>query len=170
VLTFDGKDVTDMHRLPRLVAETPIDKQVEIVLWRQGKQVKVTAKVGELDESKEVAAVTGTAPAQELPRTGKLDAFGMALASLTPELRDQFQLSDQAHGVLITDIDDGGQAAAKGLQAGDVIAEVDQHEVKTPEDVETKIKAAKNAGYKVVTLLVYHQDDVQWVALRLDQG
>ena len=44
ILTFDGKDVVDMRRLPRIVAETGIDKDVDVQLWRGGKMT--TSKCG----------------------------------------------------------------------------------------------------------------------------
>jgi len=52
VLTFDGKDVTDMKRLPRIVAETPIEKTVKVAVWRKRQQQVLDVKVGELDETR----------------------------------------------------------------------------------------------------------------------
>ncbi len=50
VLEFDGKEVTDMRHLPRVVAETPIDTTVKVKLWRKRKEMTVDVKVGELKE------------------------------------------------------------------------------------------------------------------------
>ncbi len=58
VLTFDGKDVTDMKRLPRIVAETPIDKSVKVSVWRKRQQQVLDVKVGELDETEKQADAT----------------------------------------------------------------------------------------------------------------
>src|SRR5207302_7147951 len=44
VLTFDGKEVTDMRRLPRVVAETPIDKTVKVTVWRKRKEQAADVK------------------------------------------------------------------------------------------------------------------------------
>ncbi|MFX8903221.1 PDZ domain-containing protein, partial [Acinetobacter baumannii] len=37
ILSFDGKPVTNMNALPRIVAETPIGKKAAVEVWRGGK-------------------------------------------------------------------------------------------------------------------------------------
>ena len=39
ILKFDGKDVTSMRGLPRLVAQTPIGKDVDVELLRKGQKL-----------------------------------------------------------------------------------------------------------------------------------
>jgi serine protease Do len=72
--------------------------------------------------------------------------------------------------VVITGVRGGSSASQKGLSPGDVIVEVDQEEVKTPQDVARKVEEASNEGYRVVTLLVYSQGDFRWVAVKIGQG
>ena len=55
IQTFDGKPVEDMRHLPRIVAETDIDKEVAVQLWRDGKSLTIKAKVGELPEEEQTA-------------------------------------------------------------------------------------------------------------------
>jgi len=38
ILKFDGQDVKDMHALPRIVAEKPIDRSVKVKVWRKRKE------------------------------------------------------------------------------------------------------------------------------------
>jgi len=172
ILTFDGKEVNEMRTLPRMVAETPINAKVEVVVSRQGKQMTFTVVLGELTEEAEQASVQTnqvpeTAPP---PKEGKIAALGLALSELTTSLRQKYSLEDDAKGVVVTDVDAQGSAAEKGLHAGDVIVEVDQQAVSTPGDVDKRVKEAKDRGYRVVTLLVYRDGDYQWVALRIDRG
>ena len=94
----------------------------------------------------------------------------MSLSEVTPDLREKFQLDQEASGVLITGVTDGSAAAEKGLRPGDVVVEVDQKEVGTPKEVEAQIAAARKGNQRVVTFLIYRQGDFQWVALRVDQG
>jgi serine protease Do len=168
ILKFDGHPIGEMRRLPRIVADTPIDKTVDVSLWRNGKEQQVKVKIGELDETA-VAAVTEQ-PEKETPAPAKVEALGMSLAEVTPDLRDKFQLDQEASGVLITGVADGSAAAEKGLRPGDVVVEVDQKEVGTPKEVEAQIAAARKGNQRVVTFLIYRQGDFQWVALRVDQG
>ena len=162
ILEFDGREVAEMRKLPRMVAETRIGKGVKVVVWRKGKEEHLTVDLGELEEEQIAAATTG--PVEEV------EALGLELAQLTPELRQRFELKEDMEGVVITDVWADGTAAAKGLKPGDVIVEVDQEEVSNPAEVSEKIERAKDEGFRVVTLLVFRQGDFQWVAVRLDNS
>jgi len=167
VIEFDGRPVPDMRRLPRMVAETPIGKAVDVTIWRKGERKEVKVQLGELKDE-QVAARSEEAPSE--PATGEVAALGLGLAALTPEMRAQFELGEDADGVVITEVAPEGSAAEKGLRSGDVIVEVDQEPVHSPAEVEDKVVEAKKQGYRVVTLLVYRQGDFQWVAVKIDQG
>ena len=67
-LSFDGREVNDMRRLPRLVAETPVGKTVPVTLWRKRAENTVQVKVGKLDESDQQQASAQEAPKKATPR------------------------------------------------------------------------------------------------------
>jgi serine protease Do len=171
VLKFDGRDVTEMRGLPRIVAETPVAKSVDVVVWRKGKEVNLSAKVGEYPENEDQASVE---PASQQPapddQGSKVESLGIDLATLDQKGRDKYGLSGDAEGVLVTDVDQNGPAAEKDLRAGDVIVEVDQKAVKSPGDVRDRVKAAQDNGYRVVTLLVNRKGDFQWVAVKIGKS
>jgi serine protease Do len=167
ILKFDGKEVDAMRTLPRMVAETPIKKQVDVVVIRQGKEMTVQVVLGELTEAAEQASLP-PGPEQPPPaKEGKIAALGMTLSELSDSLRQKFSLTPDAKGVVVTKVEENSAAAEKGLHEGDVIVEVDQQAVATPGDVETRVKEAKDRGYRVVTLLLFRDGDYQWVALRI---
>ena len=167
VLMFDGKPINDMKELPRFVAETPIDKSVKVMVWRKRNEVDLDVKVGELKEEPQVASVS---PKQEKPQApvSSVKALGLSLANLTPELRQRFGLGDDINGVVITDIDNGGPSADKGMKAGDIVVEVAQDDVKTTDQILNKLDEAKKAGRKSVLLLVDRQGDLRFVAVKID--
>ncbi len=167
VLTFDGKEVSDMRRLPRIVAETPIDKKVVATIWRKGKEIKLEVIVGELDETDTAALQPDTGKGKEGART-TVDALGLALAKLNPDLRDKFDIDASIEGVVVTEVVPDSPAAQKGMRAGDVIVEVAQEQVRDPKDVAEKVKKAKAAGRKSVLMLVDRQGDLRFVAIKLD--
>lgn len=167
VLRFNGDEVEDMRKLPRMVAETKIGQDVDVVVWRKGKEVTVKVNLGELTEEQVATASEGPKSTAE---KGKIPDLGLALGSLTPELRERYSLGEKTDGVVITDVDAAGSAAEKGLKPGDVIVEVDQEEVKTPNEVSERVEKAKTEGYRVVTLLVFREGDFQWVAVRIDKS
>jgi serine protease Do len=168
ILDFDGKPVHDMRQLPRIVAETPIGKTVEVLVWRDRKEVRLNLEVGELDEQQEAAA---TAPDQPtMPEQGEVPLIGVSVATLTPEIRQAFDIGEEITGVVITEVAADSAAAEKGLQPGDIIIDVDQKPVASPDDVEARVQEARDNGQRVVTLLIERRGDARWVALRIDQG
>jgi serine protease Do len=168
ILRFDGREVTEMRKLPRMVAETRIGKGVDVVVWRKGEEVTLQVDLGELDEEQLAAATVGEIPTEKEPDL--VESLGLTLAQLSPELRTQYELGDDTEGVLITDVEVDGTAAEKGLRPGDIIVEVDQEKVMSPGDVTDRVEQAKDEGFRVVTLLVLRQGDFQWVAVRLDHS
>jgi serine protease Do len=167
ILKFNDRTVPDMRKLPRMVAETPIGREVEVVVWRKGAEKVVKVVLGELDDTQLAAVTTGSEDDED---SGEVPDLGLALGVLTPEMRERFGLGDSAKGVVITEVDAEGSGAEKGLKPGDVIVEVDQEEVSNPAQVNERVKKAKDEGYRVVTLLVFRQGDYQWVAVRIDKS
>jgi serine protease Do len=171
ILNFDGRDVSDMRRLPRLVAETPVDKSVTVTLWRKHTETTLRVKVGRLEESDQQQASADVVPKKSAQSPGNLvKTLGMTLSGITPDLKEKYSLGDDAKGVVVVDVAKTGAASDKGFHAGDVIIEAAQEEVKTPEDLTSRIEAAKKSGRKSILLLVQHQGDLRFVALRIDQG
>jgi serine protease Do len=171
VLKFDGRDVTEMRRLPRLVADTEVGKKVPIVVWREGKEVRLEVAVGQLEEDTKVAARTGTGKGEN--RTGDglaLDDLGLTVAEAGPRVKERFKIEKNVKGVVVTGVNESGPAAEKGIRPGDVIVEVGQQEVTKPADVAAKIQEAKKAGKKSVLLLVEGQGGMRFVAVRLGKG
>ena len=168
ILKFDGKEVDAMRTLPRMVAETPINKKVDVVVIRQGKETTIQVVLGELTEAAEQASLPpGTGQSAPPAKEGKVAVLGLSLSELSDSLRQKFSLTPDAKGVVVTKVEERSAAAEKGLHEGDVIVEVDQQAVATPGDVEERVKEAKDRGYRVVTLLLFRDGDYQWVALRI---
>ena len=168
VLRFDGKDVTRMRSLPRIVAETPIGKEVDVDVWRRGAELTVRVKVGELPEEAELAQL-GVGPAEgAVPpnNTASIDALGLTVASLDDETRAQFELGAEVGGVVIVDVANGGAASQQDLRPGDVIVEVDQTEVHSPPEVMAKVRDAETNGRRSVLFLIDRRGDPVFVAVR----
>ena len=56
ILSFDGKTVNEMRDLPRVVAESPVGKEVDVVVLRDGKEQTVKVTLGRLEDSDQAAA------------------------------------------------------------------------------------------------------------------
>ncbi len=172
ILEFDGREVADMKALPRLVADTQFGKSVEVSLWRKGAKSSVTVELGELDEKAEASLQT-TQPdgeAEQPADTGdKIEQLGVEVGKIDDAARGKFELPDGTEGVVVLGVDENGPAAEKDLRPGDVIAEVDQKAVSTPQEVRERVKSAQDNGYRLVTLLVNRQGDFQWIAVKIAQ-
>ncbi len=170
VLTFDGKEVADMRHLPRYVAETPIDKQVKVTVWRKRKELTLDVKVGELKDEEQQASLAPDKQSPSAAPANSVKVLGLSLANLTPDLRERYALAEDASGVVVTEVEANGQAAEKGVRAGDVIVEVAQEEVKNAGQVTDLVAGARKSGRKSVLLLVDRQGDLRFVALKIDQS
>lgn len=164
ILKFDGKDVPESDRLPRIVADTPIGKAVDATVWRNRKEITVKVTVGELKEDEVAAATDPSVPAV----TGEVKSLGLTLSGLNAQSREKYGLDESATGVLVTDAAQDSAAFEKGVRPGDLITEVGQESVKTPNDVSEKIKAARDAKKKSVLLTLSSRGETRFVAVRVD--
>jgi len=135
IVRLGGRPVQRMRELPRAVAAMPPGTKVELEVIRDGKHETKTVKIGELAEEKAGA----TTPTQGDDK-GSM-AFGFDISEVPAELRQQLGLGRE-EGALITRVYPGGPAEESGLQAGDVIVEVDRSPVAGGRDAEQKLREA----------------------------
>jgi serine protease Do len=168
ILKFDGNAIDQMRQLPKLVADAEVGKKSALTLWRKGKELTVTVDLGQLEKAEETGMIAGKKEDKKtaVPST-VVESVGLGLAPLTDRLRDTYKIPPATNGVLVTEVRKDGIAADKGLEEGDVIVEVDQQEVATPEQVAGKIAAAEKAKRTTVLLFVARKDDMRFVALKL---
>jgi len=167
ILSYDGKPIERSRQLPRLVADTPPDKQVKVTIWRDGKEREAELKVAVLNPDR--AAPAPPAPEKPKPIVA-VDAFGLKLAKLTPDLKKQFSLPDAAKGVVVTEVPPNSAAAAQGLRPGDLVIAVVHTQVTTPDEVAQLAAAAKKGGQKKLLVEVERDGSTRFVALPAEPG
>lgn len=170
IVEFDGKKVSAMRNLPRIVAETGIEKTVELKYWRDGKERTSKIKVGELEKAEESGLLSDTPPEEQkpAPSTGtELGSVGATVGSLSENTRTLYNVPANVDGVVVTKLDTKGEAAAKGITVGDVIVEIQQEKTGTPKAAADAIEKAAKDGKTSVLLLVNRGGDVRFVALKL---
>ena len=165
VVKFDGKDVKDPKDLSRVVADTAVGKEVDVVIIRKGQEETKKVALGRLQDADKVqAAVKTDEPAPEKPVTQK--ALGLDLAALSKDLRARYKIKDTVKGVVVTNVDASSDAAEKRLSPGDVIVEVAQEAVSSGADIQNRVDQLKKDGKKSVLLLVSNGDgELRFVAL-----
>src|SRR5712672_3367679 len=101
VIKFDDKDIKEPKDLSRVVADTAVGKEVDVVIIRKGQEETHKVTLGRLDDTDkvQVAAKTKDEPAEK-PVTQK--ALGLDLATLSKDLRSKYKIKDTVRGVIIT--------------------------------------------------------------------
>jgi serine protease Do len=165
VVKFDGKDVKEPKDLSRVVADTAVGKEVDVVVIRKGQEETKKVTLGRLEDGeKAVQASNKTPEPVEKPVTQK--ALGLDLATLSKDLRSRYKIKDTVKGVVITNVDGASDAAEKRLSAGEVIVEVAQEAVSNAADVKKRIDQLKKDGKKSILLLVSNAEgELRFVAL-----
>jgi serine protease Do len=146
IVEFDGKRIAKSEDLPRLVAETPIGREVALVVVREGVQTKLTARVAKLVDD---------APAATL---------GLSVQPVTPPVARELGLKTQ-QGLLVRDVVEGSRAAEAGIRPGDVIVEADRQPVTTVEDFRASVD--KRAKGDSLLLLVNREGNTLFVSVPL---
>jgi serine protease Do len=166
IVKFDGKDIKEVRDLTRQVADTPVGKDVEVVIIRKGKEEKKTVKLGRLEDGEKQAAAKPDTPAAEKPVVKR--SLGLDLATINDDLRKRYKIKDSVKGVVITAVDPNSPAADKQLTPGTVIVELQQQPVASAEDVQQRIEQLKKEGKRTAALLVATPEgDTQFIALSL---
>ena len=168
ILRFNNKPVAEMRDLPRIVAETGINKTVQVEVLRRGKIVRKSVTVGRLDETEQKDAKAAPAP-KDQPQEKDVVILGMHLAPLTDAARERAGMAKDDAGVLIAKVAPNSAAALAGLRGGNVIAELDQEQVKVPEDVVKLVKQARTDGKKSVLVLLKTPNGLRFIALKVEE-
>ena len=166
IVKFDGKEIKEMRDLPRVVADTPVGKDVPVVIIRKGKEETKTVKLGRLEDGEKPAQVSKQDVVPDKSVVKK--TLGIELANLSDDLRKRYKIKDGVKGIVITGIDANSPASGKRLSAGDVIVEIAQEAVASPDEFQAKIEKLKKDGRKSALLLVAGADgELRFVALSL---
>jgi serine protease Do len=144
IVKFDGKVIRHSNDLPRIVAQTPIGKEVDVVVMRQGKEVVKKVTLGRLDEA---TVQNASANAPSAPATSP-KVLGLEVAPLTDETRRRFNVKDGIEGVVILNVDPDSVAAERRVAAGDVIVEVQREKVSSASDIRKRIETLRGQGQK----------------------
>ncbi len=164
ILKFDGKEISSVRGLPRIVAQTPIGRTVDVDLLRKGQKKTLKVLVARLVED------DATADAKKAAETTPEKALiGLKLAPLTDELRQKFSIDAKVKGVVITDIDPQSPAASKNIKVGDVIVEAAQDQIETVDDIVKSVEKVKKSGRKQVLLRIDGaKGDTRFVAVPIE--
>jgi len=159
---FNGRDVKNIYALRSMLAQTELNKNVELEIARAGKPLKVTTQIKEQPVDYQTSGVIPrrSQPQPQAPgQPNEREPTNNPLASiqvdeLTPEMAHQLDLPNNAHGVVVTGVEpDSGTAE---LQKGDVIEEINQQPATTVSEY-NKIAASLDPSQPVVLSVCRHR-------------
>ncbi|WP_442583158.1 DegQ family serine endoprotease [Mesorhizobium sp. ASY16-5R] len=169
IIKFDGKDVKEMRDLPRVVAESPVGKAVDVLIVRKGVEQTVKVTLGRLEDGEKQASAEEDDEQQQEQAVTTATVLGMTVGELNDETRRKFEIAGDVSGVVITEVDAKSIAAERGILAGEVITEIAQESVSSPKDVMDRIGALKEQGRKnALLMLASKSGELRFVTLRMD--
>jgi serine protease Do len=169
IIKFDGKDVDEMRDLPRVVAESPVGKAVDVVVVRKGVEQTVKVTLGRLEDGEKLAESAEGQPEEEGEAVASASVLGMTIGELNDEARTKFGVGADVSGVVVTEVTPGSAAAERGILAGEVITEIAQESVSSPKDVMDRIDTLKEQGRKnALLMLASKTGELRFVTIRMD--
>ena len=157
ILSVNGQKVADSRDLARQIAGFAPGSKVDVRILRGQKEQTISVKLGNFPTAVQLAKAEPAA--KEEPKTTELELLGLTLGA-----------GPNKEGVLITDVDGNSNAAQKGLKSGDVILEIGNVTVKTPDEVANAVKEVSKLGRTAVLMRVKSGDQVRLVPVQLKKS
>jgi serine protease Do len=129
ITELNGQKVSDAGQLQVEVGETRPETKIKLHVLRDGKSVDIPVTLEAMGSRDKEENENGEV------EHGKLH-WGVGLGDVTPEIREQLQAPRDIHGAVIERVQPGSSADNAGLQRGDVIVQVNRHDVQSASEVQ----------------------------------
>jgi serine protease Do len=153
IVAFNGKEVSDEHELPQVVATTKPGKKVDVKIVRDGKETTVAVSIVEMEGE----------PARRAGAPDITKGFGLTVQDITQEVARHFEIENR-RGVMVSAVEPGSPADDAGFQEGDIIRQVNRQAVKDTAEFQKFLKNVK--GEKTVLFLVERGDARIFIAVK----
>lgn len=141
IIAINGKPITDKNSLQLTVSQLAPGAQVAVKIIRNGSNRTINVTLGELPGSARTGSAQDEKNGSEATTADALD--GVAVADLSPQVRQQLRVPESIQGALVTDVDAASNAAEAGLLPNDLIVEINRDAVKDADDAVRLCRDAK---------------------------
>jgi serine protease Do len=136
VIEVNGEPITSRDAFRNQIAMLKPGSRVKLVVWRDKRRKPITVELGKRPSTEELSGNLS-------PET--LNELGFTVQDLTDDLAERYGYKGES-GVIVTGVDDGSQAAEKGIAPGALIKEVNQQKVRNTAEFNEEIKKARKEG------------------------
>ncbi|MGD0890169.1 MAG: Do family serine endopeptidase [Terracidiphilus sp.] len=162
ITSLNGETIINGSALQVAVSEMTPGTKIQLGIIRDGKPQTVNLTVGQFHGNTEVAS--NGSDSEDGPQSGKL---GLAVADLTPDTRQQINVPDQVHGVVVQSVRPASPADDAGIQPGDVIQEVNRKPAQSASEFANVVH--QNGNGKDILLLVWSKGNSSYRTIHADQ-
>jgi serine protease Do len=145
VLSVNGQKVDTASDLQMAVSDAAPGSPVSLEIEREGKSMKLETTLGDLHPKGEVAEASDENPGQGAK-------LGVAIADITPSVRQQLNLPEDVRGVAVAEVRPGSPAEDAGISQGDVILQFNRQPIQSAEQFSSDVKKIP-AGQDVMLLV-----------------
>jgi serine protease Do len=143
ITEFNGKPVSDAGELQMETSQKQPGDTIQLSVVRDGKTLNVPVTLDSMNGGHE----------QEVAQNGSgKGRWGLGLADLSPDVRQQVEAPASVHGALIQSVREGSPADNAGLQRGDIIVSVNRKPVASASDVAQQLSSVP-AGQDALVLV-----------------
>ncbi len=163
ILSVGGQAPKDVRALARTVARAKIGATMPLTIWRNGREMNLTATVGEWMDGAHQAAQK--APSAVRTASTNPSDLGLHLAVLSSDNRAQWKLPAGTEGVVVTEVAPNTAAADRSFAPGDVILKVQGMPVSTPDEVRQRLEAVQKSKRRTALVLIRRGENQQFMSL-----
>ena len=163
ILEFDGKEITEMKELPKIVAQTDVGKKVSVKIWRNQKEITKTITLGRLETSEDFQ----TQKTESAPKTTLIKGLKISVRKLTKEDIELRNLPSSATGAVITEIDK--DSPLNYLSVNNIIVEAQKKKIKTVGDLQNIVNSRLRSSDKTILIaIINNQNQKRYIGVKLD--
>jgi serine protease Do len=155
ILEVNGQNIETSRQLTAMIAGLEVGDTARIEVLRDGEQRSFNVKIAKRDDERLAS--------QRTPQKQEEEEFGIRVTDLTTEIIQRFNIGEMT-GVIVVGVETDSKGAEAGVQAGDVIKEINHKVIESVDDYAETIGKVKkgesvnmfvwrrNAGFLVIKM------------------